>query len=204
MARKKATAPRKRPRQERSRALVEAILDAAARLLVRDGYEGTTTNRIAEIAGVSVGSLYQYFPNKESIVRALLERHVEEALSLRPARLDDSRLSLRERFRLSVEWHLAAHAADPKLHRVLTSLAPSVLGTQMLGDFELSVQATIRAVLERHVDEIRPENVEVASFLVATTLEASTHAAVLRRPELLDDPDLASELTELIGRYLDA
>ena len=66
----------------RAQATVDAILAAAAQILVKHGYEGTNTNRIAEAAGVSVGSLYQYFPNKESIVVALMERHADEVWSI--------------------------------------------------------------------------------------------------------------------------
>jgi AcrR family transcriptional regulator len=55
--------------------MVDSILDAAARVLRKHGYEEATTNRVAEVAGVSVGSLYQYFPNKEALVHALIERH---------------------------------------------------------------------------------------------------------------------------------
>ena len=68
MSPKLRTVPRKLPRQDRSRATVDAILEAAARVLVKEGFERTTTNRVAEAAGVSVGSLYQYFPNKEAIL----------------------------------------------------------------------------------------------------------------------------------------
>src|SRR6185437_15341352 len=78
MSPKLCTVPRKLPRQDRSRATVDAILEAAARVLVKEGFERTTTNRVAEAAGVSVGSLYQYFPSKEALVAALVDRHNEE------------------------------------------------------------------------------------------------------------------------------
>ena len=58
------TTPRKRPRQERAKATVETILEASARILVKRGFDGFTTNEVATAAGVSIGSLYQYFPNK--------------------------------------------------------------------------------------------------------------------------------------------
>jgi AcrR family transcriptional regulator len=74
----RATA-RKHPAQRRSRATVERILDSAARIFVERGYRGTTTNHIAADAGVSVGSLYQYFPNKDAMLVALEERHLEQA-----------------------------------------------------------------------------------------------------------------------------
>ena len=70
--------PRKQPRQARSLATVEAILEAAARVLAERGYAATNTNLVAERAGVSVGSLYQYFPNKDSLITALHERHAAQ------------------------------------------------------------------------------------------------------------------------------
>ncbi|GJM36677.1 MAG: TetR family transcriptional regulator [Acidimicrobiales bacterium] len=73
--------PRKRPRQERSRRLVASLLDEATRLFSERGYHATTTNHVAEAAGVSVGSLYQYFPNKDALVVAVAERHLDEAMA---------------------------------------------------------------------------------------------------------------------------
>jgi len=66
-----------RPQQQRSKALVDTLLEATARILERSGLEETSTNEIARVAGVSVGSLYQYFPSKEALVAALIERKVE-------------------------------------------------------------------------------------------------------------------------------
>ena len=68
-----AVAPRKRPLQERSRSTVDVVLEAAAQVLERDGYTATTTDLIAERAGVSIGTLYQYFPNKDAILLALAQ-----------------------------------------------------------------------------------------------------------------------------------
>src|SRR5580698_3008939 len=69
-----ALAPRKAPTQRRATATVEAILEAAARILETQGLEGYTTNAVAERAGVSIGSLYQYFPNRDALTAALIER----------------------------------------------------------------------------------------------------------------------------------
>src|SRR5688572_3227422 len=66
--------PRKRPRQARSRATYQSLLDATARVLERHGYAALTTNHVAEAAGVAVGSLYEYFPSKEVIVAELVRR----------------------------------------------------------------------------------------------------------------------------------
>lgn len=69
--------PKKYPRQARSKATFQAILDAAARILIRDGYDGLNTNRIAEVAGVGIASLYEYFPGKEAVVATLAERELD-------------------------------------------------------------------------------------------------------------------------------
>src|SRR5665213_2578909 len=82
------TVPRKEPRQVRSLATVEAILLATARILTRDGYDHASTNKIADEAGVSVGSLYQYFPSKESLVAALIDRHLLRMTALLETNLD--------------------------------------------------------------------------------------------------------------------
>jgi len=119
-----AISPRKQPGQARSRALVEAILDATARVLVRRGLAGANTNAIAELAGVSVGSLYQYFPGKHALVAALHERHARELLAViereiasAPAR------SLAGTVRSLVRAVIEAHLVDPALHRVLETEA---------------------------------------------------------------------------------
>lgn len=69
-----ALLPRKQPRQARATAMVELVLEAATRVLSSDSLAGFNTNRVAEVAGISVGSLYQYFPNKSSLIAALIER----------------------------------------------------------------------------------------------------------------------------------
>jgi AcrR family transcriptional regulator len=72
--------PRKSASQKRSRATVDALVEATARILMREGFERASANRIAEVAGVSVGSLYQYFPTKEALVAAVIERHQQEVM----------------------------------------------------------------------------------------------------------------------------
>src|SRR6201992_3416629 len=94
-----ATAPRKQPKQERSARLVEAILQAAIRVLERDGAAAFTTIRVAERAGVSVGSLYQYFPNKESILFRLQADEWSATATLLDGIFSDERLEPAERLR---------------------------------------------------------------------------------------------------------
>ena len=82
MAPRPLTHPRKWPSQERSRATVDALVEATARILVRESFDKASTNRIAEEAGVSIGSLYQYFPSKEALVAAVIDRHKQELMQV--------------------------------------------------------------------------------------------------------------------------
>ncbi|NJP09964.1 MAG: TetR/AcrR family transcriptional regulator [Leptolyngbyaceae cyanobacterium RU_5_1] len=89
MPRKIPTTPRKLPQQDRSKVTVDAILTATTHILTAEGYAKASTNRIAELAGVSIGSLYQYFPNKEALAAALVERHTHEMVELVESKLGD-------------------------------------------------------------------------------------------------------------------
>lgn len=203
MAANPLTWQRKEPTQSRSRALVEAILTASARVFVEDGLDGANTNRIAEVAGVSVGSLYQYFPNKHSLARALLVRHFQQAEALRPAELrGETKLSLRDRIRIAVRWQLDVHAQDPALHETLTLIAPRVLGMETIREFERLYQRTVRFILEFYRDELGDRDLDKAAFVVAQSMESLTHGAVLHHPEWLADDALADEITGLLVRYL--
>src|SRR5215467_8715998 len=82
MARKLQTNPRKVASQERSRLTVDALLEATARVLRKEGYDRASTNKIAAVAGVGIGSLYQYFPSKEALVAGVVERHAQQLLQV--------------------------------------------------------------------------------------------------------------------------
>src|SRR3954470_9836579 len=82
MARRPRTKPRKSAAQARSRGTVDALVEATARILVREGFDRASTNRIAEEAGASIGSLYQYYPSKEALVAAVIERHNRDLMKV--------------------------------------------------------------------------------------------------------------------------
>jgi AcrR family transcriptional regulator len=200
MPRKPRTTPRKSPTQARSRATVDAILAATARLLVKHGFDQTSTNQIAEAAGVSIGSLYQYFPSKESLVTALMERHMDEMRVLVFAQLARVQaMSLLDAVRTMIDLMLRAHAVDPALHKVLMEQVPR---TCKRTDFEHEVLAAVGAFLRARRDEISVVDVELAATLVVATVEAITHGAVLHQPHRLEDDRLTEELTAMVYTYL--
>ena len=203
MATKTRTAPRKRPQQERSRATLDAILTATARLLVKEGFDRASTNRIADAAGVSIGSLYQYFPSKEALVAALVERHTEEMTREVVSALDRvAPLPLAEAAREMVGLMLRAHAVDPALHKVLIEQVPRTGRLGQLHEVERRVGEVVRGYLELHRDELRVTDLELASFVVVHCVEAVTHAATLHRSARLAEQALADELTAVVVRYL--
>lgn len=197
------TRPRKAPKQARSREMVEIILAATARVLVREGYEGMTTNRVAEVAGVSVGSLYQYFPNKESLLATLMERHLGEMTAIFDERFEElARAGLEDAVRGLVGVAVRAHAVDPELHRAFVEQVPRVGDLDMVREVESRIEEGLREYLEDREDELSPGDLSLAAFLVFRTVESATHAAVLDRPDYLEDGRLIDELVILVLGYL--
>ncbi|MBI3770577.1 MAG: TetR/AcrR family transcriptional regulator [Deltaproteobacteria bacterium] len=199
--------PRKRPRQRRSQETVAVILEAAARLFETHGYHAASTNRIAECAGVSVGSLYEYFPSKESLLAALVDQHLEQGRTLLgtlATGTDDGGALpplaiLTRRF---VDAMIALHAASPALHRVLfeeTRLHPRL--RQAMIALEDDMTTATEAILRLH-PEVRVPDVAVAARIVVQVIESLTHNIVIHpRPGALPS-EYAETITRLVTGYL--
>lgn len=206
MARKPLTNPRKHASQARSRATVDALIEATARILVKESFAGVSTNRIAEEAGVSIGSLYQYFPSKEALVAAVIDRHHDELMEVVRGTLTEVlSLPMEQAVRRLVTVAIEAHRVDPKLHRVLAEQIPRTGRLKNVELFNRENYAMFRSYLDGHRDEIRTVDLELASFVCVTAVEALTHRAVLHHPEVLSQErkaTLVDEATRLLVRYL--
>jgi len=203
MTRQVRTTPRKRPRQARSRETVEAILMATTRVLVKHGFDGLTTNAVAAAAGVSIGSLYQYFPNKEALVGALIEHHVEAINGAILAELTRvATLPVAQAARAVIELTIRAHAIDPELHRVLTEQVPRIGKLAKLRELDEICHRMVAGVLAARKSELAIVDVELAAFVLVSTIEAIVHRAALLYPERLRDPRLVDEATLVVTRYL--
>ncbi|HZP06423.1 MAG TPA: TetR/AcrR family transcriptional regulator [Terracidiphilus sp.] len=206
MPRKLRTNPRKSASQERSRQTVDAILEATTRVLIKEGYDRTSTNKIAAVAGVSIGSLYQYFPSKEALVAAVSERHSQEVLQLMRSTLAKvAAHPIAVAARAFVSAAIDAHRVNPKLHRLLAEEVPRIGRLENIEAINQDVYALIRDHLDAHRSEINVADLEVATFICVTAVDALTHAAVLRRPDILADQkasEFVSEVTDLVLRYL--
>jgi AcrR family transcriptional regulator len=201
MSSKTPATPRKQPKQERSQATVEAILSATAHILTENGYDQLTTNRVAERAGVSIGSLYQYFPNKEALIFALAEHHANEMVQLAKQHLEGlSDRTIPEVLRHIIKAALAAHAVNPKLHRVLHEQIPHSEVMKRLD--QAKTENLLRSFLAQRSDQLRPMNLELAVFMVERTIRALIHGAMIDQPELLKTGEFEQELMLMLSAYL--
>lgn len=181
---------------------MKAILEATARILVREGPDAATTNRIAREAGVSIGSLYQYFDSREAIVTALAQAHADEMLALLASHVAAiAGAPPRVAVETFVGAMIKAHQTAPELHVALLQqmLAHGPAALKAISD---PARGMVRAWLELHRDAIRPTDLETAAFLLTTTTEAAIHAQILDDPERLRDPAWERELVDLLLRYL--
>jgi AcrR family transcriptional regulator len=203
MPRRPRTTPRKKPRQQRSQETVECILDATARVLCTTGYDRASTNRVAMAAGVSVGSLYQYFPSKEALVAALVERHVEQMTSLVKRKLAEvASAPLEQAVRTMIESMFEAHAVDPRLHKVLIEQVPRIGKLEHVVGVEREVEALVAVFLDARRVELRRAKLPAVAFVLCNVVEAVTHAAVLAELPAERTREVAAELTDMILRYL--
>lgn len=201
MVAKQPTKPRKRPSQARSQATVEAILEATTHVLVEEGFGGASTNKIAKVAGVSIGSLYQYFPNKEALVGALIEQHVQGMIDLVQSALQESPdASVPSIVRSMITGILSAHRMNPKLHQVIVEQVPRLGSLNRIQELERQMSELIVQAMTARQDELRTKNVQLAAFMLVHAVQAVTHAAVLDGK--IENEALIDELCDLILRYL--
>jgi AcrR family transcriptional regulator len=201
MPRRKALKPRKIPAQDRAKATVDAILQAAAYILVKDGWEGFTTNRVAERAGVNVASLYQYFPNKESIAVELQRRHIEKGRRASPdavLRLQ-SQASLHDALKILIDGAIAEHRVNPRLHKVFAEELPRA-SRHLNGNRSEELNAILADILKPY--PIQVPDLDIAFFLLRVTSHAAIHEAASDRPDLLANPLFAEELLTLVELYM--
>ncbi len=204
MSKKIAASSRKEPRQARAKDTVHAILEATIRILEREGVEAATTTRVAEVAGVSVGTLYQYFAHRDAILDALQDREFERALALMGEVLSSANLAQRPRETVTavVEGLGALYASAPALHRVLVIEGLRVVEPARVEAFDLRVVAIIRHFLVATGASVRRVNVEAAAFVIFQAVRAVMLACLLERPPGLDEKVLQDELVDLVLRYL--
>ena len=200
----KKTLVRRQPKQRRARVTVEAVLDSVAKVLKRDGVDAVTTNHIAEVAGVSIGSIYQYFPDKRAIFTALHRRHVQEIDRLIESTLiEHATSSLDDLMRAMVEAMVDAHTGDPELYQLMMTLVPH--GVDGTPAFPVRLHNAFRlAIASRQRELKRRKDLDKMVFVVTNMVDALAHGAVLRRPEGLSLAAAKEEAVRAVLAYLHA
>lgn len=193
---------RKRPQQERSRQMVSTLIDATARCISERGLDNTTTPHIAELAGVSVGSLYQYFGSKEALIEALVEKladDVARGVKRLPVSGD---VSLRDLVGTAIRFGFAMLNASNGLyaelarnwHRVQTQKVADVLQQHFL---EIA-----RFYFLKHYREHPIDDLEVRVFIITNSTIFTMVRLVSQENSMLNEDAVANGLTDMITGYL--
>lgn len=196
-------ARRKSPKQQRAVITAEALTQATQQIIIREGFKSATTNRIAEVAGVSVGSLYQYFPNKQAIVRALIEQAISKAAA-----------QIREGLRDLMDVPL-----EPALRQILKKLfdiykenyfiifkvieeVPEMKQYAKNMSIDIYTNSTNLAFLEQHSDELTVSDLRTALLFVERAVIHNMEYFIRENPTNITEDQLIDELTKMSVNYL--
>lgn len=198
--------PRKKPSQRRSKETVNIILEAAIQIFQQKGYSNTTTNHIADRAGVSIGTIYQYFPNKDSILTEMMDRHIEEVKMLFETftfQIESGLTLSRDITFLFIKTLLNCHKKQPVYHQLLMQDIP--LSKQHLISWARTTETKsielLRKVLLR-LPGVRRKNSELAARTIAHAANALIHRYILCYQEKIVETDFIEELNDMLQRYL--
>lgn len=197
-------APRRRPQQARARFTVAAILEAAALVIDDVGWGRASTNRIAERAGVSIGSLYQYFPNKEAILASLHDAHhrdIHDVVAKNLKRIADPQVALDDGIRGLFQGLIRLHRDDPVVSRVLSKAVPALpVSTREAPSPGHDHEALIRLLSSR--PDVRVEDLSTTARIVEITIEALTRWMVHEAPADADLDAFVDHSVAMLSGYL--
>jgi AcrR family transcriptional regulator len=186
---------------------VNVVLDATARILTEQGLEQLTTNAVAELAGVSVGTIYQYFPSKEALIAELRRRHLREVNKVLKEAVSASKgLDFADALRLVVRANVDAHAKEPRLHYLLTEryghVGYEVSKNEPRFSFASAENNPIAAYV-RHTTGLPRKRAKTLAQMCSVIVEAFTHASVVHNEPCLNSDALVEEIVNAVLGYLD-
>jgi AcrR family transcriptional regulator len=196
---------RKQPVQDRAKVTSNAILEAAEIIIIKEGYEKATTNYIAERAGVSIGSLYQYFTNKDAIISALIEQEVSKvANGIRQVLREAMELPLEQASRACYRFLLINLRAKKELFYLLPKRSPELIELTQNLSVEKFTHQTNLALLEQHAHEIRVPDIEKALVILEIGILANIRKFVMGEHMEMSDDEFIDALARLSTVYLKA
>jgi AcrR family transcriptional regulator len=196
---------RKQPAQLRSKETVDAIFEAAVLLLEKPDGETSSVQSIADRAGVSIGSLYQYFPSKEALLGALIGFHQRRAVAALEKDLESMRgLSGEEAAERLVDNLVSCKIKRQGIERAMIRYFCQVGDLATLTAHDSQMNAAVERFLLSLRDEIRPVDTGIAAFLITNLLRSAVLLTVVQEPERLENPEFKAELVRMIVHYLRA
>ena len=184
---------------------MEQIVQAATQVFAERGYAGATTNHIAERAGVSIGSLYQYFPNKDAILVTLAKRHIEIAGNMLMGLVAVRNLletDLIELLRLFIKATLELHTGNPRFHYVILAEAVwSAEAMEEVHELEDQVIDQLARTLDAH-RQVSVKNSQHAAYILVHMIKDLAHEFVIHPPAGMSEEEFVEEMVELVRRYL--
>jgi AcrR family transcriptional regulator len=197
---------RKRPRQLRSRVTVTSILEAADRILRVDGYDAASTNRLARVAGFSVGSLYQYFPDKQGIVGALIDRELVAEAEALAALFDRCTTNALATFDAALAILFERRVAHAHIYRALDEHGPELGAPLCLAHLVAAQAPIVSDALQRTAAQLLPRSARGVDARVYTLARVASQAAFAHAvdvPTGLAAEDVRGALVAAAGRYLE-
>jgi AcrR family transcriptional regulator len=197
---------RKTPRQARSEATIAAIVEAAAQILEREGEDAATTARIAERAGVSIGTLYQYFADRDAVLAAVIRRDRETVSAEIARRIAEGDPKNAEALVRDIIAALLAAFRPRRRRRRLVALA-SAMRAQSSDDVAAAIDKIgllIASVAARYPKEVARPLTPVRTYTLTRAVMGAIRSAMVENAKVLDDPEFEEELARLALAYLRA
>ncbi|MEV4000775.1 TetR/AcrR family transcriptional regulator [Actinomadura sp. NPDC049753] len=203
MARSPGLSPRRTPSQDRSRRTVERILEAATRVLSERGYDGASTNRIARAAGVGNGSLYQYFPNKDAIVIAVLDRFADRLADRLGEEIEATmRLPWQEAGRALLDVQIRLFEENADLLRIVVEQVPRLGPFDKLAALQRRLTDLVRVYLLLNRAQFRDDlDIDATLWIITETVGLLSIKYVLDRPPIPHER-MVDELAGLVVGYI--
>lgn len=194
---------KKKPKQERSQLMVDSIVEAAARILNEEKKENFTTNNIAEVAGVSIGSLYQYYKNKESILEDILLKNVIKNIEmLLDEKVIDNEVDTKTFIRTIVTAQYDAWNERSILSKKLMQVAPKILDPSFILKNDEKLIMHFKDLIDKYaVKDIKSDNLDISLLLVINAVRMGIYQSFLH-PDKYDSKIVLEEMIELITGYL--
>ncbi len=193
---------RKRPQQQRSRELVKALIDATAKVIQQQGLDSTTTARIAEVAGVSVGSLYQYFGDKDGLIEALMESLADDiGAGLKRLPLPDN-VAIDAMVGSAIRFGFAVLNSRDGLYLELVRNWHRLPTNRVVDVLQQHFMDLARLYFLRHYRDYPIRNLEVRVFIVTNSVLFTMVRHISQGNGLIREDELASELTRMVAGYM--